>query len=515
MAGLMLPLVLAALVAADDSRPATEAEIERARQLFAGAWEIAALTDNGERLGAELVRRKVVMNGRITFVDRTVVLVDPESGEKRTVPFRLNPAASPRQIDFTNRNDRTLRGIYRFEGEELTLCVNHQEDGPRPAAFAADEGSNFMLVHLTLPPLAANTEPSIPAPGPASTTVPTPATTTPAAATTTPATPAIPPGHEAKPDAPKRDRFVDEEDNGRRAEAKPKPEASRRDRFVDEDDVRRSHELLTGTWDIVSITNDGDRLGPQLIKTKLAEKGQVRFGSRTSVYVEPRTGERRISALRIDPSKDPSQIDVTTRFDDVLKGIYKFEGDRLILCVAKHEEGERPQDFDAPGGSDRMLYELRMANPEEAPEGPMPAAVPLEKIKPVPAPAPFAEVVPAPAPSAADLQAQREDTIRQMMLGSWLFSDRKGTLSVVFRPDGSFIATRTWAKAVKRLFEGRTTTSEGRWTFGSSYLNARVTRSMDPKLLNHGYNFYVESIGANSLVFRDSVGEVQTLRKLR
>ena len=198
----------------------------------------------------------------------------------------------------------------------------------------------------------------------------------------------------------------------------------------------------------------------------------------------------------------------------MLKGIYKFDGDRLILCVAKHEEDERPQDFDAPSGSDRMLYELRMANPEDRPAEPMPAPPALEPVKPAPAPARVVEVIPPP-PSAADLQAQREDTIRQMMLGSWLFTDRKGSLSVVFRPDGSFVATRTWAKAVKRLFEGRTTTSEGHWTFGNSYLNARVTRTMDPKLLNHGYNFYVESIGANALVFRDSVGEVQTLRKLR
>ena len=41
----------------------------------------------------------------------------------------------------------------------------------------------------------------------------------------------------------------------------------------------------------------------------------------------PRTEERRISAYRIDPSKSPSHIDVTTQFDSVLKGIYTFEGD--------------------------------------------------------------------------------------------------------------------------------------------------------------------------------------------
>jgi len=53
--------------------------------------------------------------------------------------------------------------------------------------------------------------------------------------------------------------------------------------------------------------------------------------------------------LKLDPTQDPKHIDMT--FPDgpnqpkLSKGIYKIEGDKLIICRGQAADGERPRNF--------------------------------------------------------------------------------------------------------------------------------------------------------------------------
>jgi uncharacterized protein (TIGR03067 family) len=62
---------------------------------------------------------------------------------------------------------------------------------------------------------------------------------------------------------------------------------------------------------------------------------------------------------KADPKKDPAEIDITApeKGDHAITGIYKFEKDTLILCIAMG--GERPKAFASPGGSEVMLITLK------------------------------------------------------------------------------------------------------------------------------------------------------------
>ena len=126
-----------------------------------------------------------------------------------------------------------------------------------------------------------------------------------------------------------------------------------------EGELRRAHELLAGNWDILSMTDDGEVLGPDLIRAKFAENGRVQIGTRNLAIISPKGGERRLSAIRIDPSKTPSEVDVTTQFDEVLKGIYQFNGDQLMVCLAKRDDDDRPTTFEAPTGSSDLLFRVK------------------------------------------------------------------------------------------------------------------------------------------------------------
>jgi uncharacterized protein (TIGR03067 family) len=62
-----------------------------------------------------------------------------------------------------------------------------------------------------------------------------------------------------------------------------------------------------------------------------------------------------------DPKKDPAEIEISEsgpgKGTKMMKGIYRIEGDTLLICITR--EGERPKTFDSPVGSPNVLVTLR------------------------------------------------------------------------------------------------------------------------------------------------------------
>ena len=83
----------------------------------------------------------------------------------------------------------------------------------------------------------------------------------------------------------------------------------------------------------------------------------------------------------------------------------------------------------------------------------------------------------------------------------------------VFRPDGTFTATRTFAR--KKLFEPDTMTSSGSWDYGRGYLTARISGTTERSMLGYTFNGRLQSIGDATMVATDPTGQLQTLRRLR
>jgi uncharacterized protein (TIGR03067 family) len=410
--------------------------------MLAGSWQFVSIDDKGEKLGPKLVETRFARDGILTVADRRMTIINPVTGEQRTATYRIDPSKTPRRIDLFTRDDRILRGIYKFESDSLIMCLQPGEGKDLPQEFSSPAGSDLILVRLKALSAAsvATARPAANTSG----TIPKPAT---------------------------------------------------RDRGPSEGELRRAHELLSGEWDILGMTDDGEVLAPDLIRAKFAQNGKVQIGTRAVAIVSPKSGERRLSAIRLDPSKVPSEVDVTTQFDEVLKGIYQFNGDELVLCLAKRDEDDRPNTFSAASGSGDMLFRLKMAHEERAP-----------------APAkPIARSAPAPTDSGTD----KDVSIRQKIVGAWLLNDLQGSLTLVFRTDGSFVATRTWRSGLKRLFDGDTTTSEGRWSYSRGLLDAYITSTMDPKLLSRTYNYWVQSVGDSTMVVKSTLGQLRSARRLR
>jgi uncharacterized protein (TIGR03067 family) len=53
--------------------------------------------------------------------------------------YKTDPRARPATIDLTE-GDRTYLGIYKVEGDTLTLSIRHDRRGPRPTDFGPARG---------------------------------------------------------------------------------------------------------------------------------------------------------------------------------------------------------------------------------------------------------------------------------------------------------------------------------------------------------------------------------------
>jgi hypothetical protein len=74
-------------------------------------------------------------------------------GEFRTdgggwAAYTLQPAQRPRAITLRTRQGVLLAGIFKVDGNKLTLCLSHKPGGPRPTCFKAEKGEPFELFVL-------------------------------------------------------------------------------------------------------------------------------------------------------------------------------------------------------------------------------------------------------------------------------------------------------------------------------------------------------------------------------
>ncbi len=117
------------------------ADAERAK--FQGNWRFVSMEVQGERKpDTEFSKYKVVFQG-----DQWTV----SEGDRIAAQsfFRVDPTKTPKTIDIVDIDKgRIIRGIYRLEGDRLTVCDRGAKKGGRPVEFATKPDSGFVLVVL-------------------------------------------------------------------------------------------------------------------------------------------------------------------------------------------------------------------------------------------------------------------------------------------------------------------------------------------------------------------------------
>jgi uncharacterized protein (TIGR03067 family) len=139
----MPKLPLAVLLLAFLVEPAPAADTAKQEQeKLQGNWTVTAYTASGKKAEAKefAAWRLIVSGNEMTARDGIDLL--------SAYVFKLDPSATPRLIDLDVTSgpdkDKKVLGLYKLEGETLTVCVA-EPDKPRPTAFASKEGSGHLL----------------------------------------------------------------------------------------------------------------------------------------------------------------------------------------------------------------------------------------------------------------------------------------------------------------------------------------------------------------------------------
>jgi uncharacterized protein (TIGR03067 family) len=108
---------------------------------FEGKWEILRMSGEETGPAADYLRRHA----------KSVVLIVEKNrcgieGSDKSLPLRftVDPAKSPKRIDVEDEDGVRYPGIYKLNGDQLTVCIAGYSKKARPATFEVKDGA-FVL----------------------------------------------------------------------------------------------------------------------------------------------------------------------------------------------------------------------------------------------------------------------------------------------------------------------------------------------------------------------------------
>jgi uncharacterized protein (TIGR03067 family) len=124
--------------------------------------------------------------------------------------------------------------------------------------------------------------------------------------------------------------------------------------------VKKEMAKFEGTWVLVYF-----KFGEADVKEEgLKDLGVIFKGDKMSYLAKGKEGEKR--TLKVDPSKKPAEIDLIREQEPLkgkaFKGIYKFEDDKLTMCLADIGK-DRPTEFESKKDTGNTLTVYKRQKP--------------------------------------------------------------------------------------------------------------------------------------------------------
>ena len=254
-----------------------------------------------------------------------------------------------------------------------------------------------------------------------------------------------------------------------------------------------------GHWEVVELSENGHVIPREAIPEWLPSGGKLEIADNAIMFTSPGDGKKHAKLFSIDATQYPRAVDIVTRDKKEALGIYRFDDDRLVVCLTDAEEGSRPKEFSAKAGSKRMLMVLKKTSKPEA------------NIKPE-----SDDDTPLPTTGeGVTAKILTDAEVAKMLPGVWRHKDDAGALVVTIGGDGTWSTVResTEMRLFQKVFV-RTPISGGKWSLQNGTLTFLCTSSIHRSRLNHQLSMTIRSISDQDFIFVDSMGRLGKATKV-
>jgi uncharacterized protein (TIGR03067 family) len=118
-------------------------EVKDPALLLQGGWKMVLLFVDGDEVPADQATSGELLVEADEYRPKLGATVEAST-------FKLDATKKPKAIDFTYASGflkgKTIKGIYKIEGDDLTICRGLNPENERPQEFAAPTGSGLLLV---------------------------------------------------------------------------------------------------------------------------------------------------------------------------------------------------------------------------------------------------------------------------------------------------------------------------------------------------------------------------------
>jgi uncharacterized protein (TIGR03067 family) len=281
-----------------------------------GTWKLVS----GMHAGVKVPDEEVA---KITLVVKGEIATIGPPGATKDGKMKIDSTKKPKQIDI-DAGDVKIEGIYELAGDSFKVCFSRK--GPRPTDFKSDANNENALMEFkrVAAPQDAKTQ--------------------------------------------ERQKDGDKKDEGKKIEkSDPKQDAVKAPAAAAQKDGDKVSEQKTppkvlidsdrflGAWKLIKGRGNGEEVPPDLVVSV-----RLVFESDGKLLLQGVSGKDK-GRFKIDSTPSPGHIQLLLEDKkETVDGIYKFDGNRLILCFPDlgQKSTDRPTQFSAEKGSKQVMFVL-------------------------------------------------------------------------------------------------------------------------------------------------------------
>ena len=271
-------------------------------------------------------------------------------------------------------------------------------------------------------------------------------------------------------------------------------------------------QKLQGSWQAVGLMDQGITIAPENIRNELAKYAQLDVEGNRVRFIAPSTNELREFTFTLDTEVNPRAITLVNDQDQVIKGIYRIDGDTFEVCLSAPDDKDRPVRFASTATSRTMLLTLKSLTPAVSAAEVVPVTTKELETKPIPAPTPTS----VPNTNKLFVEALDDAQLTRRVSGTWSYRDKDSVVLISLNGDGSFNLTREFTNLANRIFAPEAQTS-GVWSVEDGRIVVRVTAAWGAdkrRRINQVASYRVNTISDREMIMISLTGElIRAVRK--